>query len=165
MGTIIYLLIHKGTNKVHIKRIGLGAAQYTLCGSEAYGLYGKMIFSPAWSPSKHPDWCTKCIAKMAIDLARKGTGLLRPVMDYVLNVPVKKKEKKEKVIDAINTQLTFDSEEMEIKVTAGKSTGVRGSFAIKVEKTIVLRWDRLEELRHLATAEHCACVTMIFHAE
>lgn len=147
MATKVFLLINSKNKKVHIQNIGLGA----LCGAvESYKLYDKMAFGPGWSPAKRPNWCTKCIAKMVADLAkRNGAGILRPLMDYVLNMPAKKKEKKEGVIDSVRTELTFDDEGMIIKVLTGKSTGARGNFAVKVGMELVLDWNKLNEIREL----------------
>jgi len=148
----IYLLFHGVSGKVHIEAYGIGARLHseTLCGDMVVKQYDKMAFAPVWKPSKHPDWCSKCITKMVTRLIKsKGTGLLRPLMDYVLNMPIKEKEKKEETIDSFRAELTFDDEEMEIKVLAGKSTGARGNFVRESDMKLTLSWDQLDSIRDL----------------
>jgi len=148
----IYLLLHHISGKVHIEAYGIGARLHneTLCADMVLKQYDRTAFLSIWKPSKHPDWCSKCITKMVTRLVKsKGTGLLRPLMDYVLNTPVKKKEKEESVIDSFRAELSFDDEEMTLKVLAGRSTGTRGNFDIKAELELALDWDQLDNFRDL----------------
>jgi hypothetical protein len=138
----IELFINDVSGKVHV--LERGSHSFVLCGGRADGPISIRAFRPAIVIAAE-NWCSHCIKKILM-LVLANRLHFRPVLDYVLNRPA---EKKETVIDSVRTELTFDSEEMAIKIIAGKTTGAKGNFTVQTKMELALGWDRLESFKDL----------------
>ncbi len=148
MVTKIHVTVHNKSRTNHVYRTGMGI-QDQLCGAKI-PLNERRVFTFDKKDDFGPQekWCNRCIGIIA-DEVRRGILDRLPILEYVWGMSITKKKKSEEM-DSIRTQLTIDSEELEIKIIAGVSTGARGNFSGKVEKTIVFDWDKLDSMKELA---------------
>jgi len=145
MAKEINLFINDTSGKIHV--LEKGSTRFSICGALAQGPISTRLFRPAIDLTPE-NWCAHCIKKILTSVIY-GRLHFQPVLDYVLNRPPKKSKKEETVIDSVRTELTFDSEEMTIKVIAGKTAGAKGNFTVQTKMELALGWDKLESFRDL----------------
>jgi len=139
----IDLFINDTSGKAHI--VKEGSTSYALCGAHLQGPRSVLRVVETTPTFTSRDWCSSCIKHVAMG-AIAGKQRFRSILDYVLN---KRPVKKETVIDSVRTELTFDSEEMAIKIIAGKTTGAKGDFTVQTKMELAFGWDKLESFRDL----------------
>lgn len=139
----ISLFINDRSGKVHI--MSRNSVSYAICGAHSQGRHSLHELGNKTYDFTPRDWCSKCIEHVAME-AISGSKRHQFVLDHALNRPAKKEET---VIDSVRAELSFDDEELTLKVLAGRSTGARDNFGIKAELELALSWDQLDNIRDL----------------
>jgi hypothetical protein len=141
----IDLFVNDTTGKVHV--LERGSTSFVLCGVRVDGPISIRSFKPDIAiPVKN--WCSHCI-KRILKSVIAGRLYFQPVLDHALNRPAKKKKTFLAEIDSFRAEISFDDEEMTLKVLAGRSTGAESNFGIKAELELALSWDRLDNIRDI----------------
>lgn len=140
----IDLFINDVSGKVHV--MSRASMSYAICGTHSQGVHSVHRLGKKTYDFAPGDWCSSCM-KVVMMAALKDDKRALVILNYALNRSAKKEET---VIDSVRTELTFDSEEMAIKIVAGKATGTKGNFTVQTKMELALGWDKLESFRDLA---------------
>jgi hypothetical protein len=139
----IDLFINDVSGKVHV--MSRASMSYAICGTHSQGVHSVHRLGKKTYDFAPGDWCSSCM-KVVVMAALKGDKRALVILNYALNRSAKKEETG---IDSFRAEISFDDEEMTLKVLAGRSTGARDNFDIKAELELALSWDRLDDIRDL----------------